>query len=97
MKDRVSNLNHECINLKEVEFRIEVGSGQIMLIKVIQDIMKASEVEWGIVQIIEVVMVTIQEVIKGMGEIIITIIEEVIIGIEVMIGIDHMKGRVGIG
>ena len=44
-------------------------------------------------------MVTIQEVINSMGGIIITIIEEVIIGIEVMIGIgvDHMKGRVEIG
>ena len=33
MKDKVSNLHHECINLKEVGFRIEVGSGQIMLIE----------------------------------------------------------------
>ena len=100
MKDRVSNLNCKCINLKEVEVRIEVGSGQIMLIEVIQDIIKTLEVEGGIVQIIEVVMVTIREVIKGMGEIIIiTMIEEVIIGIKVMIGIgvDHMKGRVEIG
>ena len=42
-------------------------------------------------------MVTIQEIIKGMGEII--IIEEVIVGIKVTIGIgvDHMKGRVEIG
>ena len=40
-------------------------------------------------------MVTIQEVIKGTGEI---IIEEVIIGIKVMVGVgvDHMEGRVGI-
>ena len=100
MKDRVSNLNHECINLKEVEVRKEVGSGQIMLIEVVQDIIETLEVEQGIVQIIEVVMVTIQEVIKGMGEIIIiTIIEEVILGIEDMIGIglDDMKGRVEIG
>ena len=100
MKDRVSNLNHECINLKEVEVRIEVGLGQIMLIEVIQDIIKTLEVEWGIVQIIEVVMVTILKVIKGTGEIIIiTIIEEVIIGTDITIGIgvDHMKGRVEIG
>ena len=70
-----------------------------MLIKVIQDIIKTLEVEWGIGKIIEVIMITIQEVIKGTGETIITIIEEVIIGIEVMIGIgvDHMKGRVEIG
>ena len=59
MKDRVSNLNHECINLKEVEVRIEVGPGQIMLIEVIQDIIKTLEVEWGVVQVIEVVMVII--------------------------------------
>ena len=44
-------------------------------------------------------MVTVQEVIKGMGEIIITTIrEEVILGIKVTIGIgvDLMKGRVEI-
>ena len=42
-------------------------------------------------------MVTIQEVIKDMGEIIIT--EEVTIGIKVTIGIgvDHLKGRAEIG
>ena len=100
MKDRVSNLNCECINPKEVEVRTEVGSGQIMLIEITQDIIKTLEVKWGIVQIIEVVMVTIHEVIKGIAEIIIiTIVEEVIIGIKVMIGIgvDHMKGRVQIG
>ena len=49
MKDRVSNFNPECINLKEVEVRIEVGLGQIMLIEVIQHISETSEVEWGIV------------------------------------------------
>ena len=40
----------------------------------------------------------VQEVIKGTEEIIITITDEVITGIEVMIGIgvDHLKGRVGI-
>ena len=87
-------------NPKEVEVRIEVGLGQIMLIEIIQDIVETLEVEQGIVQVIEVVKVTIQEVIRGTGEIIIiTIIEEVIIGIKVMIGIgvDHMKGRVEIG
>ena len=43
-------------------------------------------------------MVTIREVINGTGEIII-ITEEVITGIEVTIriGVDHLKGRVGIG
>ena len=100
MKDRVSNLNCKCINLKEAEVRIEVGLGQIMHIKVIQDIIKTLEEKWGIVQIIEVVMVTIGEVINGMEErIVITIIEEAIIGIKVTIGIgvDHMKGRVDIG
>ena len=68
-----------------------------MLTEIIQDIIKPLEVGQGIVQIIEAIMVTIQEVIKGMGEIIITtIIEGVIIGTEVMIGIGvgHMKGRV---
>ena len=67
-----------------------------MLIKVIQDIIDTLEIEWGIVQIIEVDMVTIKEVIKGRGQI---TIEEVILGIEVMIGIgvDHMKDRIKIG
>ena len=50
-----------------------------MYIEVIQDTTKTLEVEWGIVWIVEVFMVTIWEVIKGMGEI--TIIEEVIIEI----------------
>ena len=67
-----------------------------MYIEVVQDTTKALEVEQGIVQIIEVVVVTIWEVIKGTGEI---IIEEVIIGIKVMtgIGVDHLKGRVEMG
>ena len=59
MKDRVNNLSHECINLIEVEVRIKVGLGQIMHIEVIQDTTKTLEVEQGIVQIIEVVMVII--------------------------------------
>ena len=59
MKDIVSNLNHECINLKEVDVRIDAGSGQIMLIKVIQDVIETLEVELDIVQITEVVLVTI--------------------------------------
>ena len=49
MKDRVSNLSCKCINRKEVEVRIEVGLGQIMIIKVIKDITKTLEVEQGIV------------------------------------------------
>ena len=40
MKDRVNNLNHECINLIEAEVRLEVGSGQIMHIEVVQDTTK---------------------------------------------------------
>ena len=71
-----------------------------MYIKAVQDIIKTLEVYWGKVKKIEVVMVIIQEVIRGTGEIIITIIiEEVIIGIKVTIGvgIGHMKGRVEIG
>ena len=96
--DRVKNLSHECIHLTEAEVRIEIGLGQIMYIEVIQDIIKTLEVEQGMFQMIEVVTVIIQEVIKGTEEIIITkTIEEAIIGIEVIIGIGigHMKGRVG--
>ena len=97
MKDRVDNLSNECINLIEVEVRIKVGLGQIMHMEVVQDTTKTLEVEEGIVQIIEVIMVTIWEVIKCMG--IIIIIEKVIIGIKVRIGIeiDHLKGTEEIG
>ena len=45
MKDRVNNLNHDCINLIEAEVRIEVGSGQIMHIETVQDTTKSLEVE----------------------------------------------------
>ena len=70
-----------------------------MHIEVIQDIIKSLEAEHGIAQIIEVVMVIIQDIIKGTEEIITMTIEEAITGIEIMIGIglDHMKGRVEIG
>ena len=69
-----------------------------MLIEVVQDIIKTLELEWDIVQVIEAGMVIMWEVIKGRGEIIITI-DGVIIGIEVMIeiGVGHMKGRVEVG
>ena len=48
-----------------------------MHIETVQDTTKTLEVEQGIVWLIEVVMVTIQEEIKGTGEII-TITEEVV-------------------
>ena len=63
----------------DLEVITKVGLGLIMHIEVTQ------EAEQDIAQITEVVMVMIWEVIKDMGEII--KIEEVIIGIEVTIGI----------
>ena len=59
MKNGISNLSCECINPKEVEVRVEVGLGQIMLIEDVQDIIKILEIEWCIVQILDVDMVTI--------------------------------------
>ena len=59
MKDRLNNLNLECINLREVEVRIEVCLGQILLIKVVQYIIEILEVDWGLVQVIEADMVII--------------------------------------
>ena len=75
MKDRVNHLSSECINIIEVEVRIEVITkvdlGPIMYIEVVQDTTKILEAEQDIAQIIEAVMVIILEVIKGMPEIII--------------------------
>ena len=90
--DRISHLSHAYINLIEVGVRIGViiikegtkaGSGPTMYMEVIQDIFL----------IIELVMGTIHEVIKGMEETIIT--KEAIMEIKIIIGIgvDCMKGR----
>ena len=63
VKDRVNNLNHECISLTEAEVRIEViskvGLGLIMHIESFKIQPRLYGAEQDIVQIIEVVMVTI--------------------------------------
>ena len=102
MKDRVNHLNHEYINLTEVGDRIEVvikiGLDLIMDIGVIQHITRTSEVGQGIILITEVVKVTMHEVIRDMGEIMV-IIEGMIIWIEFMtgIGVGHLRDRIEVG
>ena len=89
MKDRVSHSNCEFINLIEVEDRIDlimiredtkVGLGQTMCTEDVWDIIKIIEAEQDIILIIEVIMCIICKVIKGMGDIIIIITEQVVIG-----------------
>ena len=65
-----------------------------MSIEVIRDIIKILGVGQHIVPIIEVVMVTMQEVIKGMEDI--TIMEEVVMEIKLTIeeGVGHLKDRI---
>ena len=61
----------------------------------IQDIIKIIEVGQDMILVIEVVMGIIQEVIQGMGGIIVVIIEEVVIEnkITIEIGVGHKKDR----
>ena len=82
MKDKVSHSNHNFTNPIEVEDRIDVitiredtkaGLGQTMCTEDIQDIIKIIEAGQDIILIIEVIIGTICEVIKGMGDIIIMI------------------------
>ena len=88
-----------CINLKEVEVRIEVGLHQSMYIKVVQDIIKTLEVEQGTVQIMEVVMVTNM---RGNQRYRTNNNnnnrrDNYRIKVTIGTGVDHMKGRVEIG
>ena len=80
-----------------IEVIIEAGLDLIMIAEVIQDTIKTSETEHHTVPMVEVVMATTHEVIKGMEEI--TIMEEVVIGISsiVGIGVDHLRDKVEIG
>ena len=102
MKDRINHLNHDYINLPEVRDRIEVVIkvylGLIMCIGDVQYIIRTLEVGPGIILIIEVVTVTMHEVIRGMQEKI-AIIEGMIIGIKftIGIGVEHLKDRIGVG
>ena len=70
-----------------------------MHIEDVQDMIKIIEVGQNMILIKEVSTGIMQEVIKGMGgTIIITIIEEVVIEIKIMIGtgIGHVKDRIEI-
>ena len=97
MEDRVSHSNCEFTNPIEVDDRIDInkiredtkaGLGQTMSTGDAQDIIKIIEAGQDIILIIGVVMGTIHEAIKGMGDIIIMIITEgVVIETKVMIGI----------
>ena len=104
MKDRTDHLNPECTNLIEVEVRPDlitiredskIGLDQRMHIDDDQGMDKTTEVGQDMILIIEVAMGIIQEVIKGMGDQIITITEGETLGINIMIeiGVCHMRGR----
>ena len=103
MKDRINHPNHELINPTEVEVRldaimtkedIKAGLGQTMHRKNVQDIVKIIEAGEDMILIIEVVTDIVQEVTKGMGDIIMIItIEGVVIEIKITIGtgVGHTK------
>ena len=104
MKDRIVHLNYECINLIEVEVRLDIimisedfktGPGQITLIVEGQDTDKIIEAGQDIILIIEVVMAIAQGVIKGMGNLIIIMVQEEVMEVTITIGIGvgHMRDR----
>ena len=68
-----------------------------MITEVIQDIIKTLEVEQHIVPIIWVVMAIMHELIRGLEDT--TIMEEVVIGIKLIIeeGVGDLKGRIEVG
>ena len=69
-----------------------------MHIEEVQDTDKIIEAGQDIILMIEVVMGITQEVIKGMGGVIITTIKEEVIEVKIMIriGVGHMKDRTDI-
>ena len=81
-----------------MEAAIKVDSGLIMHIGDAQYMVRTLETGQDIILITEVIMVITLEVVRGMQEIII-IIEEMIIGIEFMIGIGvgHLRDRIEVG
>ena len=74
---------------------MKAGLGPTMCTKDVQDIIKILGVGQDMFPIEEVVMGTLQEVVRDLVEIIIMIMEEVVIEIKIMveIGVAHMKGR----
>ena len=107
MKDRIDNLYLKFTNLTDTEVRLDAimtredfktGSDSTMHIGDGQDMDKIIEVGQDMILIIEVVMDIIQEVVKGMLDLIITIIEGEIREVKIMIGIGvgHTKDRIDI-
>ena len=105
MKDRINNLSHEYISLIEAEVRqdaimirehFRTCLDPIMHTEDDQGINKTIEVGQDMILIIEVVIVIIQEVIKGMGSRIITTTGRETLEIKIMIGIGvgHTEDRI---
>ena len=105
MKDRIDTLSHEYISLIEAEVRLDVtmikenfrrGLGQTNHTEDDQGMDKTIEVGQDMILIIEVVVDIIQEVIKGIGDIIIITTEGETLEIKIMmeIGEDHMKDSI---
>ena len=89
MKGSQNHLSHEYISPIEVELRIGttfVGGSEIMPIGDAHHIIKISEVEVWATLVIEEAMDTMQEVIRDIGTIIMTV-GETIIEVKVMIEI----------
>ena len=97
----INHLNHKCISQiwveVEIQVIIEVGLDLVTSIEVVQNIIQILGVEQPIVPIIEVVMATVHEVIKGMEDI--TITEEMVTEIKLIIeeGVGHLKDRIEVG
>ena len=74
---------------------MKAGLGQTMYTEDVKDIIKILGVGQDMIPIEEVVMGTIQQVVRDLVGIVITIMEGVIIEIKIMveIGLGHMKGR----
>ena len=106
MKDRIDNLSIENISLIEAEVRLDATTiredfrtflDQTTNTADDQGMDKIIEIGQDMILIIEVVMDTIQEVIKGMGDRIIIITTErqtLEIKIMIAIGVGHTKGRI---
>ena len=94
---QVYHLSEAEVKLDAIMIRqdFKTGSDQTMHIEDGQDMDKIIEAAQDMILIIEVVMGIIQEVIKGMGDLIITVIEGEVIEVKITtgIGVDHMKDR----
>ena len=96
MKARIDHSNPECTNLTEAEVRLDaimiredfkIDFDQTMHTEADQGMDKTIEVGQDMILIIEVAMGIIQEVIKGTGGQITTVVEEEALEVKIMIGI----------